>query len=227
MTAPRLELKVGEVVPDFTLVAANRPGSISIADYRGKAAVLLGIFRGLYCSFCRRQILLLGSAQHALRERGIEVLAIVATPAERAQMFLKHRPAPVPVLADPDAVVAAAFGVPRMIIGPAGSGPRAWPETTMEQVLAVMVHDTDDPSRPPRLASEIAAERRRKDGYEMLPADIEGTEKHGPQLTCHVLVDRGGVVRWTHVEAQDGVADLFKSLSPADLLTATSALNGS
>jgi peroxiredoxin len=33
-----------------------QPGEVSLADYRGKRAVLLGFFRGLHCPFCRRQI---------------------------------------------------------------------------------------------------------------------------------------------------------------------------
>jgi peroxiredoxin len=38
----------GEPAPDFTLPAANREGSVSLADYRGRSPLLLALFRGLY-----------------------------------------------------------------------------------------------------------------------------------------------------------------------------------
>jgi peroxiredoxin len=38
----------GEPAPDFTLPAAHREGSVSLADYRGRNPVLLALFRGLY-----------------------------------------------------------------------------------------------------------------------------------------------------------------------------------
>lgn len=38
----------GEPAPDFTLPAANRAGTVSLADYRGQRPLLLALFRGLY-----------------------------------------------------------------------------------------------------------------------------------------------------------------------------------
>ena len=38
----------GEPAPDFTLPAAHREGSVSLADYRGRSPLLLALFRGLY-----------------------------------------------------------------------------------------------------------------------------------------------------------------------------------
>jgi peroxiredoxin len=43
-----LPVRLGEPAPDFTLPAANTEGTISLADYRGRSALLLGLFRGLY-----------------------------------------------------------------------------------------------------------------------------------------------------------------------------------
>jgi peroxiredoxin len=50
-------LQPGQVAPDFTLAAVEREGTVSLANYRGRSAVLLTINRGLWCSFCRRHIL--------------------------------------------------------------------------------------------------------------------------------------------------------------------------
>ncbi len=44
----RPPLNPGEPAPDFTLPAADREGTVSLADYRGKNPVLLTLFRGLY-----------------------------------------------------------------------------------------------------------------------------------------------------------------------------------
>ena len=41
-------LAPGDAAPDFTLPAVNREGVVSLADYRGRSAVLLGLFRGLH-----------------------------------------------------------------------------------------------------------------------------------------------------------------------------------
>ncbi len=38
----------GEPAPDFTLPAANREGSVSLAHYRGRSPLLLALYRGLY-----------------------------------------------------------------------------------------------------------------------------------------------------------------------------------
>ena len=45
---PRAPVQPGEPAPDFTLPAANREGTVSLADYRGRSPLLLALFRGLY-----------------------------------------------------------------------------------------------------------------------------------------------------------------------------------
>ena len=40
-------LRAGDPAPSFTLPAVNREGMVSLADYRGKSPVLVGLFRGL------------------------------------------------------------------------------------------------------------------------------------------------------------------------------------
>lgn len=44
----RPPVQPGEPAPDFTVPAANREGTVSLADYRGRSPVLLALFRGLY-----------------------------------------------------------------------------------------------------------------------------------------------------------------------------------
>ena len=47
-TIEQRPLQAGEPAPDFTLPAADRDGSVSLADYRGRSPVLLTLLRGLY-----------------------------------------------------------------------------------------------------------------------------------------------------------------------------------
>jgi peroxiredoxin len=44
----RPSVRPGEPAPEFTLPAANREGSVSLADYRGRSPLLLALYRGLY-----------------------------------------------------------------------------------------------------------------------------------------------------------------------------------
>ena len=62
-----MPVDVGQSAPGFTLPSANKEGSVSLSDYRGKAPVLLALFRGLYCPFCRHQIARLAVTADKLR----------------------------------------------------------------------------------------------------------------------------------------------------------------
>ena len=91
-------LAPGEPAPDFALPAINREGRISLEAFRGQQAVMLGFFRGLHCPFCRRQIAQLAATQPRLHALGVETLAVVNTPLERAQLYFRHRPTAVTLL---------------------------------------------------------------------------------------------------------------------------------
>lgn len=115
----RSPLRPGEASPAFTLPCANRGGAVSLADLRGRP-FLIGFYRGLHCPFCRRQVVQLSAAQPALLAAGIETLAVINTPLERARTYFRHRPTPVTLLSDPDCLTHGAFGVPRGEFQPDG-----------------------------------------------------------------------------------------------------------
>ena len=71
-TAP---LGPGDPAPDFTLRAVGSEGTVSLADYRGKAPVLLAFERGLWCAFCRRHLARLSGIRDKLASLGVETLA--------------------------------------------------------------------------------------------------------------------------------------------------------
>ena len=89
----RPPVQPGEPAPDFTLPAADREGSVSLADYRGRSALFLALFRGLYCPLCRRNIVQMGQAREKLQAVGVEMLGVVATKPEHARLYFRFHPA--------------------------------------------------------------------------------------------------------------------------------------
>lgn len=217
-------LKLGDVAPGFRLPAVNREGAVSLDDYRGRSPVLVGLFRGLHCPFCRRQLAQLGATQEKLRAAGVETVAIVNTPVERARLYFGYRPARVLLAADPDAATHRAFGIPAIEFVEDEAAAR-WPwRATMREFRATLINPTGEmPS--PRNGFEANAVLNERDGFELTDTDEQIMAGHGTQLAGHVLIDRQGIVRWMQVEAAGGMADLGKFPGAEEILAAASALH--
>ena len=71
---------------------------------------------------------------------------------------------------------------------------------------------------------EIGAELNRRDGFEMTQADEQIYAAHGGLLNGLFLLDREGIVRWAHIEAQDRISDFGKAVPEAEILAAARAL---
>ena len=69
----------------------DRDGTVALADYRGRT-LLLGLFRGIYCPFCRRAIVRMGQAWDRFKAEGVEALAMVATTPDNARLLPLPRP---------------------------------------------------------------------------------------------------------------------------------------
>lgn len=224
MERQKSPLQPGEPAPPFTLPAANREGLVSLAGLRGRA-FLIGFYRGLHCPFCRRQMVQLASLQPALRDAGVDILTVINTPLERARLYFRHRPTPVLLLSDPDCVTHQAFGVPHVefVAEDAGEKPQ-WPYTaTMAQFMAAR-HNPDDLLAAPLQPMESNIVLNARDGFEMQEADNAILAAHGTQLAGHFLVDGGGIVRWTQIEAPDGPNGLGTMPSAAQILAAVGSL---
>ena len=107
-------LRAGDSAPEFELPAADRDGNIALRDYLAHSPVLLGLFRGMYCAFCRRAIAGLGRHSANLAPLGIQTLGVVATPADRARLYFKHHRVPIALGADPAMTTHAAYGLPKV-----------------------------------------------------------------------------------------------------------------
>ena len=203
-------LAPGEPAPDFTLPAVGRDGTVSLDDYRGRSPVLLAMFRGLYCPFCRRAIAQLGVTTEKLKAVGVETLAIVATSPENARLYFRFRPTRAPLAADPELITHRAYGLPR---------PAVTPEL-MQAMGAVRVNPTGELPEPLPIG-DAAKALDRIHGYTPSTVDAKEAEQQFPQLKGQFLVDRVGIVRWVNVEgAREGLAGLGKFPTDEELLHA-------
>jgi peroxiredoxin len=199
---PRPPLQPGDTAPDFTLTAVDREGNVSLADYRGRSPVLLAMFRGLYCSFCRRHIAQLARTRVKLLDVGVETLAIVATRPDRARLYFRFRPFRVPVAADPALLTHRAYGLPRA--------------ATPEFMRALFAQTVRLPEFPRPLPFAEAGEfLHRLDSYEWSETDREESERIGAQAIGQFLVDREGIIRWVNLETT-GDAPAGAGMFPSD-----------
>ena len=202
-------IRTGDTAPDFTLPAVNKPGSVSLRDFRNKSAVLLGLYRGLHCPFCRRQIVQLSAVQKALSDLDVTAVAVVNTRPERAELYFRYHPTPLTLLADADARTHQAFGVPRVV-----------PDETFAAARIDPTAELPAPLQPLDANAALNA----KDGFTLTSVDDEIFAAHGTQLAGHFLIDRGGTVRWTSIEAERGVNDIGRFPTAGDLVAVSRAL---
>jgi hypothetical protein len=215
-------LQAGDRAPDIVFDAITREGKIAIGDFRGKKPLLVGLFRGLHCPFCRRHIAAQAMLDSVLREKGIECLTVVNTPIERARLYFRYHPMPeLLAAADPERASHRAFGLPNLEFV---EGETEWPHKVGMQDAAQMVIEVpDELPKPmnPSVASEIL---NAKDGYHMMEADKQMALTGTGQLFGQFLLDRESVIRWTFTEVPEGGRRMFARASPDELMSVASQL---
>lgn len=203
----------GEPAPHFVLPAVAGSQTVSLDDYRGKSPLFLALLLGLWCPFCRRQLIQLGTFESKLKAIGVESLAIVATEPENARLYFKFRPTRLRLASDPDLTTHRAFRLPKPVPTP----------EVMAAMATIRINPTGDLPEPLPIAEagKVLAEM---DGYACTPVDQRDVERQWPQLKGLFLIDRGGIVRWAYVECQDeGLAGLGKMPSEEAILAAARA----
>jgi peroxiredoxin len=209
-TAIRSPLAPGEPAPHFALPAVADAATVSLDDYRGRSPLFLALMVGLWCPFCRRQLVQLGALEDRLKALGVETLAVVATDPEHARLYFKFRPTRLRLASDPALTTHRAFGVPK---------PEPTPEMlqALEQVRVNPFGEFPEPL-PLGEAAKVLTER---DGYVCTAADRGDIERQWPQLKALFMIDRDGIVRWADIECQaDGLAGIGKVPSDATILEA-------
>ena len=165
----------------------------------------------------------LGITQEKLKAVGVETVAVVNTPLERARLYFKYRPARVLLAADPEAATHRAFGVPAGVYVEDESA-ASWPLTaTMGQLQAALVNPTGELPAPQNVFAAMETLNQR-DGFEPTEIDQQIAATHGTQLAGYFLIDREGIIHWAHIEAGERMTDLGKFPTEADILAAARAL---
>jgi peroxiredoxin len=206
-------VRAGDTAPDFVLPAGDRDGHMSLRDYRGRSPVFLGLFRGLYCAFCRRAVAHLGRLGVQLSPHGIQTLGVVATPPQHVRLYLKHHPVPIILGADPAMTTHAAYGLPKI------------PKEKWREFRSTRINPTGELPAPLPIpeANEALGQL---DLFTPAPTDREDMQRTWNQLHGFFLIDRTGIVRWVFVEAADGLAAMGRYPPEAELVTAARTLSG-
>jgi peroxiredoxin len=202
-------VRVGDSAPEFVLPAADRDGNVALRDYLGRSAVFLGLFRGLYCAFCRRAVAGLGRLSPNLAPLGIQTLGVVATPTHHARLFLKYHRVPISLGADPAMTTHAAYGLPKV------------PKESWD--VSTRINPTGELSEPLPLWEANKA-LGQLDLFKPTQTDRDDMQRTWNQLAGLFLIDRTGIVRWVFVEAADGPAGLGTYPPEAELLTTAQTL---
>jgi peroxiredoxin len=217
-------LQPGDQAPDIVLDAITREGQIALADFRGRNAVLVGLFRGLHCPFCRRHIASMAQLDPTLREKGIQTLAVVNTPIDRARLYFRYHPIPsLLAAADPERASHRAFGLPNLEFT---ENETEWPHKI--GMDAVMTMRLDVPGELPEPMDPMAASTilDKADEYEVTEADQQMIATGMGQLVGQFLLDRDGVVRWSFTEVPENGRYMFRAPSPQEVLSAASRVAG-
>jgi peroxiredoxin len=207
-------VKPGDHAPDFLVPAIDGDRLISLADYRGRTPLLLGLFPSLYCPFCRRALAQMASSSSSLKSLGVDALAIVGTELENARLYFRFRPTSMALGADPQLATHRSYGVPR---------PDNTPE--FEEAMAnTYVNPTGELPAPLPVRSAAAA-LAALDGYQLTATDRRELESTFTQMKGQFLIDRDGIVRWAQIECGiEGLSGVGKFPSHDELIRAASCV---
>ena len=213
-------LQPGDRAPNVVLDAITQEGKIALDDFRGQKPVLVGLFRGLHCAFCRRHIAAQARLDPELREKGVESLTVVNTPIERARLYFRYHPMPeLLAAADPERASHRAFGLPNLEFT---ENETSWPhKVSMAEVANMRIDFPGELPGPmdPMAASELLD---KKDDYEITEADQQMIATGHGQLVGQFLLDRQGIVRWSFTEVPEGGRYMFGAPNPEELMSAVS-----
>jgi peroxiredoxin len=104
-------LRSGQPAPDFTLQRYDG-GSFALADALRDGPLVLTFFRGSWCPYCDLQLRAYSKIVPALREQGVQLVAVSPQRADAAvPNAAEHRSLGFPVLVDAGNEVARRYGL--------------------------------------------------------------------------------------------------------------------
>jgi peroxiredoxin Q/BCP len=108
------ELQVGDVAPEFSLMGSDGK-QYSLADFRGKQAVVLAWYPRAFTSGCTVECKSLAENGHLIREYDVSYFMASVDEVEENRRFAEETEADFPLLSDPEKQVAEAYGVLAMM----------------------------------------------------------------------------------------------------------------
>ena len=103
-------LKVGDPAPDFTLTGSDGK-TYSLADFRGKQAVVIAWFPKAFTQGCTLECKSLAANGDRIRKFDVAYFMASVDAADDNAKFAQSEKADFPLLSDPDKSVATRFGV--------------------------------------------------------------------------------------------------------------------
>ena len=105
-------IDVGDPAPDLTL-ATHAGDDVSLADYRGKQAVVLFFYPKDGTPVCTKEACSFRDAYEDFVEAGAAVIGVSGDSASRHEAFAASHRLPFLLISDADGRVRRAFGVPK------------------------------------------------------------------------------------------------------------------
>lgn len=213
---------LGQPAPDFDLPLVEPEGRVTLGGYLGTRPLMLALFRGLACPFCRRLVTTTKQRAAALEAAGVATLAVTATPLKAARLYARYRPAGLPLASDPWYRVHRAYGVPQVEISE--DEPSDWPARIhIDDAMKTPINPTGELPEP--LPVPIAGDALDKlDKFEEIKTDEDKAPGGSLALSGYFLIDRGGIVRWRFVEAIDSLSDYGQYPNADEMLQAAQDL---
>jgi peroxiredoxin len=103
-------LKAGDSAPDFVL---NDPDGkpVSSRDLLAKGPLVVSFYRGVWCPYCNMELQALQAELAEIQARGANLVAISPQTAPNSRTSQRDNKLGFPILSDPKADVANAFGI--------------------------------------------------------------------------------------------------------------------
>lgn len=111
----RRPLHSGEPAPAFDVQSLDGRG-VALKDYLGHK-LLLSFFRYGACPLCNLRMSLLIDAYPRWQAKGLNVVAVFESPAERLLETVARQPIPFPLIPDPDRTLYREYGMPASWLG--------------------------------------------------------------------------------------------------------------
>jgi peroxiredoxin len=106
---------IGSKAPSFTLTDALTGKPVHLTDVLSLGPVVLKFFRGRWCPYCVTELERWRDLHADLRHRGAFLLAISPQTKRQNDFTLQQHGLPFPILSDPGAEVARAYGLAHVI----------------------------------------------------------------------------------------------------------------